>query len=158
MLSIDTKFTIARLLVTKSKSYRSIFCRIQSDFFEIQHQGTIDKRVDKYELSKAAKWKTNRVKVKGISVVNYWGKLIPLPETLTVNLTINTAWSLGTEVELPTLKEDDLALRFEPGDIPCDNSEDDDKMTGSISVKDRKQTIWFFLQITDIRYIGMVNI
>ena len=37
MLSIDTKFTIARLLVMKSKSYRSIFCRIQSEFFEIQH-------------------------------------------------------------------------------------------------------------------------
>ena len=66
-------------------------------------QGTIDKRVDKYDTSKASKWKTNRVRVKGISVVNYWGDLNPLPETLTVNLTKNTAWSLGTEVELHTL-------------------------------------------------------
>ena len=98
-------------------------------------QGTIDKRVDKYDTSKSAKWKTNHVRVKSISVVNYWGDLNPLPETLTVNLTKNTAWSLGTEVELPTLKEDE-ALRFEPGDFPCDNSEDDDETTGSISVKD----------------------
>ena len=42
---------------------------------------------------------------------------------------------LGTEVELHTSEEDE-ALRFEPGDIPCDNSEDDDETTGSISVKD----------------------
>ena len=34
------------------------------------------------------------------------------------------------------MKEDDLALRLEPGDIPCDNSEDDDETMGSLSVKD----------------------
>ena len=51
-------------------------------------QGTIDKRVDKYDASKSVKWKTNRVRVKGISVVNYWGEHNPetLPETLVVNL------------------------------------------------------------------------
>ena len=69
-------------------------------------QGTIDKRVDKYETAKKGGWSRNRVKVKSISVINHWGDLNPLPETLTVNLTKNTAWSLGTEVELPTLKED----------------------------------------------------
>ena len=53
----------------------------------------------------------------------------PLPETIIVNITPNTAWSLGTEIDLPTLKEDDLALDLEPDDIPCDNNEDDDEIT-----------------------------
>ena len=35
----------ARLLVTKSKSYRSIFCRIRSEFFKIQHFTTSTKFV-----------------------------------------------------------------------------------------------------------------
>ena len=53
-------------------------------------KGTIDKRVDKYETAKKGGWKLNRVKVKSISVINHWGDLNPLPETLTVNLTKNT--------------------------------------------------------------------
>ena len=58
-------------------------------------QGTIDKRVDKYEASRSVKWKTNKVRVKSISVINYWGEHNPetLPETLVVNLKRNTAWS-----------------------------------------------------------------
>ena len=35
----------ARLLVTKSKSYWSIFCRIRSEFFKIQHSTTSTKFV-----------------------------------------------------------------------------------------------------------------
>ena len=34
------------------------------------------------------------------------------------------------------MKENDLALRIEPGDIPCDDIEDDDETTRSLSVKD----------------------
>ena len=100
-------------------------------------QGTIDKRVDRYERSKALKWSTNKVRVKGITVINYWGEHNPetLPETLVVNLKRNTAWSLGTEVELDTSEEDE-ALRFEPDDIPIESNEDDSETTDSISVKD----------------------
>ena len=98
-------------------------------------QGTIDKRVDKYEHSRSVKWKTNKVRVKSISVINYWGEHNPetLPETLVVNLKRNTAWSLGTEVELDTSKEDE-ALRVEPDDIPIESNEDDGETTDSISV------------------------
>ena len=92
--------------------------------------------MNKYEVAKKSGWTKNRFRVNSISIINHWGDLKPLPETLTINLTKNTAWSVGTEVELPTLKEDDLALRLELGDIPCDNSEDYDETTGSISVKD----------------------
>ena len=63
-------------------------------------QGTIDKRIDKYETARNSKFTKNRFRVKNLSIVNHWGDLGPLPETLTVNLSRNTAWSLGTEVEL----------------------------------------------------------
>ena len=43
-------------------------------------QGEIDKRVDKYNESKEKKWKTNKVRVKDLMVVNYWGD--DYPETL----------------------------------------------------------------------------
>ena len=42
-----------------------------------------------------------------------------MPETLTINLTKDTAWALGT-FELPTIKKDELAPRLEPGNIQCD--------------------------------------
>ena len=55
----------------------------------------------------------------------------PLPETLTINLTPNAAWSIGTEIDLPSLKDDELALEIEPGDSPCDNIEDDNDVARS---------------------------
>ena len=36
-------------------------------------QGTIDKRVDKYETAKKGGWNKNPIKVKSISVINHWG-------------------------------------------------------------------------------------
>ena len=99
-------------------------------------QETLEKRMNKYKVTKKSGWTRNHFRVCSISIVSHWGDLKPLSETITINLTKNTAWSLGTEFELPTLKEDDLALRLELGDIPCDNSEGDDETTGSISVKD----------------------
>ena len=99
-------------------------------------QGTLEKRMNKYEAARKSGWTQNFFRIGSLSIISHWGDRKPLPETATVNLTPNTAWSLGTEVELPTLKEDDLALRLEPGDIPCDNIEDDDETTGSLSVKD----------------------
>ena len=61
-------------------------------------QGEIDKRVDKYNESKEKKWRTNKVRVKNLMIVNYWGDDCPetLPETLVVNLTEKTTWALGT--------------------------------------------------------------
>ena len=49
---------------------------------------------------------------------------------ISTNITPNAAWSLGTEIDLPTLKEDDLALKLKPDDIHCDKNEDDDETTG----------------------------
>ena len=90
----------------------------------------------KYETARKSGWIKNRFRIGSLSIISHWGDQKPLPETLTINLTPNTAWSVGTEVELPTLNEDDLALGIEPVDIPCDNIEDDDETAGSLSVKD----------------------
>ena len=65
-------------------------------------QGELEKRVDKYMVAKESGFTRNRFKVKNLSVVNYWGDLGTIPETLTVNLSKNNAWSLGNEVELRT--------------------------------------------------------
>ena len=75
----------------------------------------------------------NRFKVKELSVVNYWGELGTIPETLTVNLSKNTAWSLGNEVELQTTGEDE-AIMLEPSDV-CDTNDDDDETANKL-VKD----------------------
>ena len=55
-------------------------------------QGEIDKRVDKYDGSKELKWQTNRVRVKNLQVIDFWGEDRPqtLPETVVVNLKSNT--------------------------------------------------------------------
>ena len=82
-------------------------------------QGTLSKRMDKYDVARKSRWTKNHFRVNSICVISHWGDLKPLPETLTINLTKDTAWALGT-FELPTMKKDDLALRLEPGNISCD--------------------------------------
>ena len=96
-------------------------------------QGTISGRVDKYNVSKECNFRKNRVKVNKLSIINCWGEEAPLPESLTVNLSKNTAWCLGEEVELQTTGDDE-AITFEPGET-CDTNEDDDETTGNTSVK-----------------------
>ena len=54
-------------------------------------QGKLDKRVDKYEVARQSGFKRNRFKVKELAVINHWGELGDIPETLTVNLSKNTA-------------------------------------------------------------------
>ena len=49
-------------------------------------QGEIEKRVDKYTVAKESRFTRNRFKVKNLSVINHWGDLGTIPETLTVNL------------------------------------------------------------------------
>ena len=100
-------------------------------------QGEIDKRVDKYNRSKDLNWKTNRVRVKDLKVINYWGEDNPetLPETVVVNLKSNTTWSLGTEVVLDTSEENE-ALRVELSNIPIECEDDDNETADDMSVKD----------------------
>ena len=62
-------------------------------------QGEIDSRVDKYNVAKGSGFTRNRFKVKKLKIINHWGDKGAIPETLTVNLSKNTAWSLGEEVE-----------------------------------------------------------
>ena len=96
-------------------------------------QGILDKRIDKYEDAKKSRWNKNRFRVNSLGIIKHWGDLEPLPETLTTNLTKESAWSLGTEVELATMKRDspttekkDLAPEFESNDNQHDNSSNND--------------------------------
>ena len=57
----------------------------------------------------------NLFKVDNISVIKHWGDLKPLPEIITVNLTKETAWSLGTEVEATPVKKNSPTTRIRLG-------------------------------------------
>ena len=98
-------------------------------------QGEIERRVDKYAVAKESGFTRNRFKVKNITVVTTWGdNLDVIPESLTVNLSKNTAWSLGNEIELNTTEENE-AIMFEQSDV-CGTNDDDDEAAGNKSVKD----------------------
>ena len=56
-------------------------------------QGEIDSRVDKYNVAKESGFTRNRFKVKKLSIINHWGDKGTIPDTLTVNLSKNTAWN-----------------------------------------------------------------
>ena len=88
--------------------------------------GTLEKRVDKYEDAKESGFTKNRFRVKNLTIINRWGEKGTIPETLTVNLTRNTAWALGTEVELHTTEEDE-AIMFEQSKI-CDTTDEEDEV------------------------------
>ena len=72
----------------------------------------MEKRLDKYNVAKESKFTRNRFKVTKLSIISYWGEKGTIPETLTVNLSKNTAWSLGSEIELGTTEENE-AIVFE---------------------------------------------
>ena len=98
-------------------------------------QGEIERRVDKYAVAKVSGFTRSRFKVKNITVVTTWGdNLDAIPESLTVNLSKNTAWSLGKEIELRTTEENE-AIMLEESDI-CDTNDDEDETAGNKSVKD----------------------
>ena len=65
-------------------------------------QGTLEKRMNKYEAARKSGWIKNCFRIGSLSVISHWGEQKPLPETLKINLTPNAAWSVGTEVDLPT--------------------------------------------------------
>ena len=68
-------------------------------------QGRLERRVDKYVVSRQSGFTRNRFKVKELSIINHWEELGDIPERLTVNLTKNTAWSLGIEVEMQAIEK-----------------------------------------------------
>ena len=88
-------------------------------------QGTLAQRLDKYKVAKDSNFTRNRFKVKQLTVVTCWGEKGVIPETVTVNLSRNTAWSLGTETELTTTEEDE-AITFEQGET-CDTTDEEDE-------------------------------
>ena len=61
--------------------------------------------MDKYSVAKESKFTRNRFRVNKLSIVNYWGEKGTIPETLAVNLSKDTAWSLGCEIELSTTEK-----------------------------------------------------
>ena len=96
-------------------------------------QGTLEKRLDKYNVAKESKFTRNRFRVNKLSIVSHWGEKGTIPETLTVNLSKNTAWSLGSEIELSTTEENE-AIMFEQGEN-CDTADEEDE-TADESAKD----------------------
>ena len=43
-------------------------------------QGTLSRRIDKFETAEKSGWRMNRFKVNKISVIKHWGDLRTLPE------------------------------------------------------------------------------
>ena len=106
-------------------------------------QGTLGPRLDKYKVAQKSQFTRNRFKATKLSVIKYWGEKGTIPETVTVNLSKNTAWSLGEEIELDTTEEDE-AFVFEQEekcdtedevDETADDSEKDDKDEASNRIK-----------------------
>ena len=95
-------------------------------------QGRLERRVDNYNVSRQSGFTRNRFKVKELCVVNYWGELGDIPERLTVNLSKNTAWSLGNEVEMQTIGKKE-AIMLKPSNAYDTNN--DDEETANKSVK-----------------------
>lgn len=89
-------------------------------------QGTIEKRLTKYKIARDCKFAKTFFRIVSLIVISYWGEEQKLlPETVRCNLTPNAAWSVGTDVLLPALTDDDLALEIKPCDIPDSKKEGD---------------------------------
>ena len=92
-------------------------------------QGTVEKRLTKYKIARDCKFAKNFFRIGSLEVISYWGEEQKLlPETVRCNLTPNAAWSVGTEVLLPTLTDDDLAL--------TNNNLEDDASTDVSTISD----------------------
>ena len=87
-------------------------------------QGEVEERQSKFEKARKYKFAKNFFRIGSLKVINYWGEdPKPLPETVRCNLTPNAAWSIVTEVLLPT--DDDSAIEIKPSDIPDSKKEGD---------------------------------
>ena len=94
-------------------------------------KGELKKRIDRFTVAKKSGFRRNRFMVRNISVIDSWGDLCTIPETLTINLSKNTAWTLTEEVELLTTEEDQ-AIMFNLGDI-CNIDNDNNDKTDNMS-------------------------
>ena len=63
-------------------------------------QGELEKRIDRYGMSRKSGFTWNRFTVKNLTIVNNWDIMYTLPERLRINLSKNTAWYLGIDIEL----------------------------------------------------------
>ena len=61
-----------------------------------------------------------------------------IPETVTVNLSKNTAWSLGNEIELSTTEEGE-AITFEQSET-CDTTDEEDETADETTKEDENGT------------------
>ena len=84
-------------------------------------QGKVKYRLDKYK------------RVEQLQVINCWGKMGVIPETVTVNLSKSTVWSLGTEVTVTT--EEDEVIAFEEAES-CVTSDEIDETKGESPTDD----------------------
>ena len=78
-------------------------------------EGTLKNRIDEYEIARKSGWQQNHFEVNNISIIKHWGDPKPLPTTIIVNLTKETAWALGTRIETYPTKEDDQHVRIHFG-------------------------------------------
>ena len=101
-------------------------------------QGTLEKRLDKYKVAKESNFTRNRFKVSKLSIVTHWGEKGEITETVTVNLSKNTAWSLGNEIELSTTEEDE-AITFEQSET-CDTTDEEDETVDETAKEDENGT------------------
>ena len=76
-------------------------------------QGALSRRIDNYETAERSGWRMNRFEVNKISIIKHWGDLKPLPTTITVNLTKETAWALGTNIESCSAKKYDQNVKIQ---------------------------------------------
>ena len=90
-------------------------------------QGTLEKRLDKYSVARASKFRKNRFRVNKLKIINYWGKKGTIPDAVAVNLSKNTVWTLGNEIELSTTEE--VELRAFEEEEKYDITDEEDRTT-----------------------------
>ena len=108
-------------------------------------QGTLGPRLDKYKVAQKSGFKRNRFTATKLAVVKCWGENGVISETVTVNLSKTTAWSLGEEIELETTEEDE-AFVFEQKE-KCDTEDEVDE-TAEDSEADEKDEVSNRVKIT----------
>ena len=100
-------------------------------------QGKLAHRLDKYKVAKASNFARNRFKVEQLKVIICWGTRGEIPETVTVNLSRSTVWSLGTETLVTT--EEDKVIAFEEGES-CETSDETDETADETPADDETTT------------------
>ena len=90
-------------------------------------QGEVEKRVDPYKKARKEQWNTNRVKIKNLKIVEYWGEEYTkkLPKTMVVDLSKKQAWALGTEVTLEKDEGEEIEVNLDAFPKVVENFDDD---------------------------------